>query len=69
MRHHDSGSQFLSVWEYIDDPDARHHIRRAVELILADPQVDDQTSFDSCRSPRHDEEVPVENTNKINSKQ
>jgi hypothetical protein len=69
MLPQDRRPELLVLWERVDDPDARYLVRRAVELILSDPQANTEPSFDRHRSKRHDEEVLVGNDNEINSTQ
>ena len=50
-------------WEQVDDPEVELHLRRAIELVLSDPQPKSLDAFDNADPAAHDEGVPAENTN------
>ena len=57
------------IWEHVVDPDARLNVRRAIELILADPLQHRLGDFDRRVFEDHDEGVPVENTTQMQQDQ
>lgn len=57
------------IWELTDDPDAQLHVRRAIELILAEALGDRAGGFDNALPTSHDEEVPVGNDKQIQPNQ